>query len=158
LENPFILVVLIGIISSFYKQMKGTGEDEGQKRKQPKPFLPGQSGEKSKPLIDFDFGEIQKRMERPKTASKKPEETPVLQIDQVKEIKGMMNEQRMHRDKKDERQTKGRLHQPRMETAKKENELPVTSQTLRDAVIWSEILGPPRARQIYHRKRTNTHY
>jgi hypothetical protein len=157
LENPFILVVLIGIISSFYKQMKGTGEDEGQKRKQPKPFLPGQSGEKSKPLIDFNFEEIQKRMERPKTASKRPEETPVI-LDQAKELKGMMNEQRMPRDKKDERQTKGRLHQPRMESVKKENELPISSQTLRDAVIWSEILGPPRAKQIYHRKRTNTRY
>lgn len=138
--------------------MKGTGEDERQKRKQPKPFLPGQSGEKSKPFIDFDFGEIQKRLERPQSASQKPEETPALQTKQVKEIKSIIKEQPLHRDKKAERQTTGRLNQPRMEQAKKENELPVTSQTLRDAVIWSEILGPPRAKQIYHRKRTNSHY
>lgn len=143
--------------------MKGTGEDERQKRKQPKPFLPGQSGEKSKPFIDFDFGEIQKRMERSQTASKKPEETPVLHTNQVKEIKSINKEQPLNRDKKaerqtTERQTTGRLHQPRMEQTKNEKELPVTSQTLRDAVIWSEILGPPRAKQGYHRKRTNSHY
>ena len=138
--------------------MKGTGEDERQKRKQPKPFLPGQSREGSKPLIDFDFGEIQKRMERPKTASKKPEEMPVLQTEQVKEIKSPSIEKELSSEKKTQRQTTGRLNQPRMEQAKKENEIPVTTQTLRDAVVWSEILGPPRSKQIYHRKRTNSHY
>ena len=160
LENPFILVVLIGIISSFYKQMKGTGEDEHQKRKQPKPFLPGQTSEKSKPFIDFDFGELQQKFERPQTEKKEPEKTQSLSTNRVQEVKSTYREQTYTPNKKVDRQTTGRLNQqPRVEAAvKTDHDLHVSKQTLRDAVIWSEILGPPKAKQGYHRKRTNSHY
>lgn len=160
LENPFILVVLIGIISSFYKQMKGTGEDDRQKRKQPKPFLPGQTSEKSKPFIDFDFGELQQKFERPQMEKKEPVETRSLSTNRVQEVKNTNREQQYTPNKKVDRQTTGRLNQqPRVESsAKTDHDLRVSSQTLRDAVIWSEILGPPKAKQGYHRKRTNSHY
>ncbi|MCM3599530.1 hypothetical protein M3175_02225 [Robertmurraya korlensis] len=160
LENPFILVVLIGIISSFYKQMKGQGEDDRQKRKQPKPFLPGQTKEKSKPFIDFDFGELQQKFERPQKEKKEPVVTQSLSTNRVQEVRNTYREQQSTPVMKVDRQTTGRLNQqPRAEVAvKSDHDLRVSSQTLRDAVIWSEILGPPKAKQGYHRKRTNSHY
>ncbi|MGS2775989.1 hypothetical protein ACVBAX_01310 [Robertmurraya sp. GLU-23] len=160
LENPFILVVLIGIISSFYKQMKGTGEDDRQKGKQPKPFLPGQTTEKPKPFIDFDFGEIQQKFERPRGEKKEPVVTQSLSTNRAQEVKNPYREQQSTPVKKVDRQSTGRLNQQtRVEpAAKTDHDLRVSSQTLRDAVIWSEILGPPKAKQGYHRKRTNSHY
>jgi len=157
LENPFILVVLIGIISSFYKQMKGTGEEDRQKRKQPKPFLPGPTTEKSKPFIDFDFGEIKQKLERPQMEKKEPIQQQKVSTSRVQ--KRIVQEEQSVSNTRVERQTTGRLNQPRMETGvKNTNDLKVSSQTLRDAVIWSEILGPPKAKQVYHRKRTNSRY
>lgn len=140
--------------------MKGTGEDEHQNRKQPKPFLPGQTSEKSKPFIDFDFGELQQKFERPQTEKKEPEKTQSLSTNRVQEVKSTYREQTYTPNKKVDRQTTGRLNQqPRVEAAvKTDHDLHVSKQTLRDAVIWSEILGPPKAKQGYHRKRTNSHY
>jgi len=140
--------------------MKGTGEDEHQKRKQPKPFLPGQTSEKSKPFFDFDFGELQQKFERPQTEKKEPEKTQSLSTNRVQEVKSTYREQTYTPNKKVDRQTTGRLNQqPRVEAAvKTDHDLHVSKQTLRDAVIWSEILGPPKAKQGYHRKRTNSHY
>jgi len=67
--------------------MKGTGEDDRQKRKQPKPFLPGQTSEKSKPFIDFDFGELQQKFERPQMEKKESVETRSLSTNRVQEVK-----------------------------------------------------------------------
>lgn len=140
--------------------MKGSGEDERQKRKQSKPFLPGQTTEKSKPLIDFDFGELQQKFERPQADKKEPVVTQSLSTNRVQEVKNTSRGQQVTPVKKVDRQTTGRLNQqPRVESAvKADHDFQVSSQTLRDAVIWSEILGPPKAKQGYHRKRTNSHY
>lgn len=154
LENPFILVVLLGIISSFYKQMKGSVGDDSQKRKQPKPFVQGNSNEQSKPF--FDFGELQRKIEQSQQEIKRPERKKVAPKKKLDETISAYKEQQVPIEKKAGRPQTGRLNQPRaVQKVQVEKTITVSNQTLRDAVVWAEILGPPRAKQAYNRRRAN---
>jgi len=154
LENPFILVVLIGIISSFFKQKKESEGNDRQKRKQPKPFVPGNENEKSKPF--FDFGELQRKIEQAQQETKRPERKKAAPRKKVEETLSTYREQQPTIEKKAERPQTGRLNQPRaVQKVQEEVTIDVSSQALRDAVVWAEILGPPRAKKAYNRRRAN---
>lgn len=117
IENPFLLIIMIGIISSVYKNYKAAGK-EGAPRKVPKPFFPG-----------VELGE------------------PVSVPPQV-EVK----KERSQVVRAPEQVSVGRLHQPRVQgTSPKVAE--VTNDTLQDAVVWAEILGPPRAKRSLFKSR-----
>lgn len=148
-ENPFLLVILIGLISSLFKRMKGTQEEP--RKSQSKPFV--ESG-------PFDFE--QPRQEQPvQRMEPAPQQTyepnPLGKIEkeflekkkQAEEKLAALKKQQVTAQKKAETiQSHRRLNQvkEKIETSEPET-VHVDNQKLVDAVIWSEILGPPRSRR-----------
>ncbi|MFE8703211.1 hypothetical protein ACFYKX_21770 [Cytobacillus sp. FJAT-54145] len=155
-ENPFLLVILIGLISSIFKRMKGTQEEP--RKSQPKPFV--ESG-------PFDF-EQQPRQEQPvQRMEPVPQQTyepnPLGKIEQEflekkkkaeEKLAALKKQQATAQKKAETIQSHRRLNQvkEKIETTEPE-QVHVDNQKLVDAVIWSEILGPPRSKRPHSANR-----
>lgn len=133
LENPLILVILIGVISSFFK--KSTEAQPDKKKKSPaKPI--------QKQDTPFPVGK-----NRPVRAQK---------LNPLPPLRPVSNEQ-IRNEQTEEVLYKGNAKQSasaheharrkhREETIAKKT-INTDPQTLIDGLIWSEVLGPPRAKK-----------
>lgn len=150
-ENPLILAALVWIVSSLFGGKKKKQQQEQQQKKQRPVEKP--------PTIEEQgywetFGEPEEQ-----SAEVRARETAAQMEAQYEEQK------RKAQKKVEELQRKQREVPARVSTARFENKqyaekkpntsLAPSKQNLADAVIWSEILGPPRARnphRAYRRK------
>lgn len=150
-DNPFIIVVLIGIISSFFKKNKE--EKKQTTQRSPKPFV--ERTPKPKP-------EIFKQLEQEITKYLVPErqEVPTKQETAKKSIQSDYLEAKKQAEAKppvlQEQNSEQVLLEVQGEQYQMESSPPLTvprasfsvdKDRLADAVIWSEILGPPRAKR-----------
>lgn len=140
LENPLIIVILIGIISSLFK--KGKNETEPPKKKQSRTFW-----ETVQPPKFDSFPEV-KPLQKSKGYIEEPEQ-PVRSI-QEDYLEAQRKADSLKRDAEEiERNIK--LNEAKRSSnvaaSIENNDFQVDSKRLADAVIWSEILGPPRARR-----------
>lgn len=152
-ENPFILVVLIGIISSLFKRMKGTPPEEQPRSPQPKP----------KPVI-------QRNPEKPAPTLTRAEEIELQRQKELLDSKNQIERQYLEKKKKAEekiaalkqQQLAAKRQAERMnattrmnmderksviQTTDQRNVVGVDEKKLVDAIVWAEVLGPPRARK-----------
>lgn len=138
-ENPFILIILIGIISSIFKKNK---EENKSQRGRPKPFV------ESIPIPEVD---VALERNRDNKATRKPKSN-----EKIEENMAVLSDPKQETlEKPAQRKTINRLRDTRPQQ-EKEQALPVEENSLVNAVIWSEILGPPRSKK---RHRTmNRHF
>ncbi|MCU9613921.1 hypothetical protein OEV98_10145 [Caldibacillus lycopersici] len=147
LNNPFLIVIIIGAITSFLGKSK-------QEKK----------GSATEPVKTFPPRTIQQETEQP---LQKPSSTeqPVVQKKTVvevvqKEKKAVMTES--HSGLQSQQTAKTKALQKEMDhlqhvLTKKQatvaTNIPtrnITKSNVVDGIIWSEILGPPRAKKPYH--------
>lgn len=136
-ENPLFIFILLGILSSLFS--KGNDEKKQKRRPspQPKPFV------ESKPLPKIE------PIQKPATLSKTWEE----------EKKPEMNWKKSKIQEQYLQKLEEKLEVIPSVAKKVENEEvapkgkidvdQITEEKLVDAVIWSEILGPPRAKKAH---------
>lgn len=141
-DNPFIFIVLIAMLSSLFKKKKGNTESQKTSN------LP-KGNKQTKPISPFDevkeiFKEVTRSFSEGTATPNRKVEKPVVH----------QKAEKLHQQVVTDEQLKsmGTQSLPIQEKPRsKEIELDQTK--LVDAVIWSEILGPPRAKKPYTRSR-----
>lgn len=140
-ENPFLIVILIGIISSFFKKPKN---EPNPNQKQPKPFMESIPKRISEVLEEFDLteDESEKSIQTDYLESKRQAEAKITQLEEQK-AKYMQKVVELETEKK---RNNDHSVQPEneVETSHSSN---LNKDKLADAIIWAEILGPPRAKK-----------
>lgn len=138
LDNPIVLIILIGFISSLFKKIKGNASD-GQKTRPARPVsmpanlernhTPGGSGTGTQTNIQQLYQDTKQR------GVKVPDE-PVSRSARGRRL-GETN--------------------PQLETQSSERRLDFEpdSNSLVEGIIWSEVLGPPRSKKPYSSGRRN---
>ncbi|MDZ5470941.1 hypothetical protein SM124_04155 (plasmid) [Bacillus sp. 31A1R] len=165
-ENPFILVVLIGIISSLFKRMKGEQPEEQQKRPTPKPVVQKRKRiEEQNPTLAQEI-EMQRQKEQQRQQEHHQGRNKFERIEkqyqekkkQAEEKIAAMKKQQLVSEKKSQRMsstsrmnsaTKDHVVTPQEDTSFYQ----VDEKKLADAVVWAEILGPPRAKNPHRARR-----
>lgn len=144
LDNPLIIAILVGIISSIFKKRKNETKPTKKKSKN---FW------ETVQLPNFDSSPEVKPLQK---AEVYREETvqPVRTI-QEDYLEAQRKADLLKRDAMDiEQNVKSneakRSYEASASQAK--NDFEVDSNKLADAIIWSEILGPPRARRPHRSK------
>ena len=143
------MMIIIGIVSSLFS--KGKQKEQSTKQMPPfsnqevprewSPVEPKQERTKVKTLEDFAnevFGQLNEKVESKKQVVREVKEEPVQPI--VKEVV-----------KKERTSTRPELgaSRPLVQQAKRKsfNVVPQTQHELMQAIVTSEILGPPKAKQ-----------
>lgn len=143
-ENPILWIVLLGVISSLFRGKKR--EEEGQKtRSNPVENRPT-------PKSGSAFGELKEIFrEVNRTFQEETKPTQTLKKERVQEV----IEPASYTQMADQGNTAFAQEIEVVQKApisQKKNQLKVDESKLVDAVIWSEILGPPRAKNPYFGK------
>jgi hypothetical protein len=144
-----IIIAIIGFIISAISKRKNPDDGGGKT----KPFLPNQTNQRStKKLEDFAkeiYGDVQKQIserQAPRTNTK-----PDV-ISQMEQVNNLPSDQQMNDDQRVARRP-GRLsaHQSadfvRSKSTDPINLVPTTEDQLRQAIIFSEILAPPKSKR-----------
>lgn len=140
-ENPFILVILIGIISSFFKKSKNEPKPN---TKQPKSFVES---------IPKRIQDVLEEFEKSQADPARTLQTDYLEAKKQAEAKinQLQEQQKKYMEKVEELETE--KQRKRHVAAHVENEIGTNNsftldkEKLVDAIIWSEILGPPRSKK-----------
>ncbi|MGY3714383.1 hypothetical protein ACWE42_02535 [Sutcliffiella cohnii] len=152
-SNPLILFILIGILSSLFRKK---GEEQQQTNK-PKPQRQQQAGQQTQPQTakeekeynwDFDiFGEKAEELEKQlRDTFYPPKEEKVMKVEPIREqpIVERVLDFEIPKDSpilQTELQTsEGKVYKHHHEISRKQ---------VVNGVIWSEILGQPRAQKPY---------
>lgn len=140
-ENPLIIIIVLGIISSMFKKQKGEGnETQGE----PKPF------EESSPIPmpdifkQFDFNREDKPVKQEISSEEllKPDYQAKAQA-KIAELKERNREQAVERPQRVE----APKPVPQVVTPLELDTASMDRNKLQEAVVWAEILGPPRAKK-----------
>ncbi|TKC19957.1 hypothetical protein [Robertmurraya kyonggiensis] len=139
LDNPLIIAILVGIISSIFKKRKNETKPTKKKSKN---FW------ETVQLPNFDSSSEVKPLQ--KVEVYREEHVQVDRTLQEDYLEAQRKADLLKRDAVDIKQNI-RLNEvklnPEPSTHQEKNDFQVDSNKLADAVIWSEILGPPRARK-----------
>lgn len=155
-ENPIFLVIIIGIISSIFNRLKGNNPEEDKpkpkRRVQPAPSRPAspapqQVNPNPRPV------DRQKRVQpvgSPSVTSK-PVADILLEVRKSaeKEINSRIDNQATANQytSRNQESTKAVM-------VEKPNSFGIDSNRLIDGLIWSEVLGPPRAKRTHSAMRS----
>ena len=151
-DNPFIIIILIAIISSLFKNKKKAAE--GQKRGTVLPPI-------HKPIRSpFDeVKEIFKEVTRPLSEENRAPAKKIEEVFQEKKRKAEYEKETSNQTSAVKRNMEyiktGTPLAPVSQTKSAENKesaLKVDESKLVEAVIWAEILGPPRAKNPYRNR------
>ncbi|WP_338451572.1 hypothetical protein R4Z09_06745 [Niallia oryzisoli] len=155
-DNPFIVIILIAVIFSLFKNKKKAAQDQKRNMGYPTAKKPVRSSSPFDEMKDI-FKEVTRTLsEESQTPMKKNEE-----------MHREKNENEAHPLKDTFKQknvvtennkgiTTGTPHVPAPQSIsmeKKENGMKIDESTLVDAVVWAEILGPPRAKNPYQKRK-----
>lgn len=150
-ENPILWLVLLGVISSLFRGKKR--EEEGQKtRSNPVENRPAQ---KSGSAFE-ELKEIFKEVNRSLQGETQPSQTLKKEAYKKKEHVKELIEPASYTQRADQEKTSIANEieiNRKAPILQKKNQLKVDESKLVDAVIWSEILGPPRAKSPYFRSK-----
>jgi hypothetical protein len=143
-----IIFAIIAFIISAISKRKNPNAGDGKT----KPFMPGQQNQQQmKKLEDYAkeiYGDVQKQIsDRQSQSRAKPDV-----INQMEQVKALPSKQQSKDEQRSSRRP-GRLstHQSAETVDKKSTELsslvPTTQNQLRQAIIFSEILAPPKSKR-----------
>ncbi|MCQ6273634.1 hypothetical protein JMM81_01415 [Bacillus sp. V3B] len=141
-DNPFILIILIAVLSSLFKKRKGKTESK-ERTYHPK------ENKQTKPISSFDevkeiFKEVTRSFSEETTSSDRKIEKPIVHQKTEELYQQMATDKQL---KSVEPQSLPIQEKP------ESKEIDLDQTKLVDAVIWSEILGPPRAKKPYMKSR-----
>jgi hypothetical protein len=147
-ENPFLIIVLIGFIFSLFRKK------EPQKDQRNTKPIKNRGSHTDKPL-----GEIKEIFKDVMNTFPEPKQTLKPKVNKVERRK-----KREHQENIYEKQTpvEDKLEEPILLMKQKDEsatqssqhqQIEVDEQRIVDAVIWSEILGPPRAKKSMNQLR-----
>ncbi|WP_019154560.1 hypothetical protein [Robertmurraya massiliosenegalensis] len=148
LDNPFIIIILLGILSSLFKKNK---EQPTNKRptRQASPTST-ESSPPSNPMAEIFKEFIEVEEEKPA----KPLYNEYIDTKKEAEAKiaALREQQKQYAERANRMNTQSRMNietKPIMvtETTNSGRTFNVEGEKLADAIIWSEILGPPRAKK-----------
>jgi len=156
-ENPILVIVLIGLISSFFRKKKDNPEIQGRT-----PTDAG-GGQNKRPPSPFDeardiFKELSRSLQEPQS---KPVPRRTMEKQFQSKRKTETSQERMEQptaagmDVAETKPIRNEMKRPPIGLEPKavpNKELKVQEEQLIDAIIWSEIIGPPRAKKPYMRK------
>lgn len=147
-ENPIIMIILIGIISSFFKKTKNETKPNP---KQPKPFIESLPKRVSEVLQEFELSpdESPKKLQTGYEEAKKQADMKIASLEE-QQMKYMEKVEQLEIEKEKSLRNALKLD----EQADTVNTLAVDKEKLVDAIIWSEILGPPRAKKPHRSMNT----
>lgn len=144
LDNPLIIAILVGIISSIFKKKK---DETKPAKKKSKNFW------ETVQLPNFDSSPEVKPLQKAEVYHEEPVQ-PVRTI-QEDYLEAQRKAELLKRDAVDLEQnirSNEVIRTSEASTGQTKNDFEVDSNKLTDAVIWSEILGPPRARRPHRSK------
>lgn len=149
-DNPIIFIILVAAISSLFRKKK---ENESQSKGQVRTSQPKKRNTFSPTALEEVrevFKEVTRSFPSPTTSSNRKKENPSHEeMMEVKQQVEKFNQSNMTEP----------IHSdvPILQSAKLQKqsvkEIELDETKLVDAVIWSEILGPPRARKPYRKIR-----
>lgn len=149
-DNPIIFIILVAAISSLFRKKKeNVSHSKGQERTiQPKKsntFSPTALEE-----VREVFKEVTRSFSNPTTSSNQKRENPSHEEikgvnQQVEELNQSNMSEPLHSDVP--------ILQTVVEEKKRDKVIELDEMKLVDAVVWSEILGPPRAKKPYRKIR-----
>ena len=147
-ESPLILILLIGIISSFFKNKNKDGKQKSHENK------PAQKGNRTFDELKDIFQEFNRTFQE--------EAKPVVNSEKVLEAKESI--QSAYMEKVEESSLPRNVERVKTLPVSKASksqpqiQLQVDETKIVDAVIWSEILGPPRAKNPRFKNRIYKKY
>jgi hypothetical protein len=155
-ENPFLVIVLIAFISSFFRKKKDNPDTQGrtptqtgggQNKRPPSPI------EEARDIFKEFSRSLQEQQEKPmprKTMDKQFQSGRKMETSQKAEQPAAsdMNALEILPVRNEMKRPPIGLEPKAMPN----KELKVQEEQLIDAIIWSEILGPPRAKKPYMKK------
>ena len=139
LENPIILVILIGIISSFFKKVK-TAQQESRENGKPNPL--------KVPPVKVE----------PVRRNKKQQRNSEGQGEQHYPQRKPANNQNERNNSLEQRSTAIKNNQksvPVKKVIEEVNTVQIDTERLVDGIIWSEVLGPPRSKKPHRSIKNN---
>jgi cell division protein FtsN len=150
-NNPIIFIILVAVISSLFKKKKENSNDPNGQKKSSNPM----ENKRSQPNNPFDeikdlfremTGSLSDGTGTPKEKMRDlySEERKVAQQKEVE-----LNQQRSTDWEPEPLKSVGSHLLPINQEKSKDKEIELNETKLVDAVIWSEILGPPRAKKPY---------
>ncbi|MBA4535874.1 hypothetical protein H1Z61_01650 [Bacillus aquiflavi] len=132
IDNPIIVFILIGVISSIFSKSKTDAKEERKQSRQTERRAPNQSKQtqppRPKPVSNKQAPAKKKKIEERKTVQKP-----------IEQMKPEFNHH--HSTNSNEKKMKEKLNIP------EEKSLPSYQSRLIDGIILSEVLGPPRAKK-----------
>lgn len=154
-DNPFIIIILIAALSSMFKNKKKPENDRKRGTSHTSASKPERPSNRMDEMKEI-FKEVTRHLseEHPVPAKKteemyqeKQDEAAQLieTLKQKSDVKGKIESITTGISQGPDKQTMG--------TEKKDNSMKLDESTLIDAVVWSEILGPPRAKNPYRKRR-----
>jgi hypothetical protein len=150
-DNPIIFIILVAVISSLFRKKKESSRDpKGQRRtNQPLDKSPSQT-QTSFDEVREVFKELSRSFSNPTTSSNRKRENPSHE-----EIKGVNQqvEELNQSNMAESLQSDVPILQTVMEEKQRDKVIELDETKLVDAVVWSEILGPPRAKKPYRKIR-----
>lgn len=149
-ENPIILVIIVGIISSYFKKMKSEQPENGDN---------GKPNQRKVPPVSV--GPVARNKKRQRAENQRVQQ----QYAQIKPV----NTGNDRNDKLDQRTNNRSLVENNSESliynnqnALQANQVPGELNTIQidkdkliDGIIWSEILGPPRSKRPHRSIKNN---
>ena len=143
-DNPIIVIILIAIASSLFKKKK---RDDDQNTRRPS------MGEKQR-KAKGQFQEIKDIFQEVTRTLQEETNPPVQRSREVVHQRKAVEEVSMVNSQPADISNSKEEFVPNKDAQKKTERAPIVDdQTLVNAVIWSEILGPPRARKTHYKQR-----
>ncbi len=145
-DNPFILVILIGIISSIYKKMKVNETEDGKKRSPLSQRIPTTFENPVWKNIRVREHNDQKKQAKQQITRKK---STTLYDDSDHQVNQATTETSMLAEATRMAPKENTVNLQATPNSPTEKQVQINQTTLIDGLIWSEVLGPPRAKKPY---------
>ncbi|MCS0670846.1 hypothetical protein [Cytobacillus firmus] len=148
LENPFILIALIAFISSFFKKKK----EEKPVKQTPRSIQQEQRTQAERTSPDSALAETLKEEYRQQAEKAKRIEEEYRQRKQQAEesMKALQNQRRAAERKASAlAKTASNTNAEHRKEPSGAGSFEFRKQSLVDGIIWSEILGPPRSKNLH---------
>jgi hypothetical protein len=153
IDNPFLVIVLIAVISSFFKKKKenpaqnhNRPKQAGKAQQRPQRSFVEEARDLFKEFVSDETRPIPRQTEKKVRRPKRSEETAEASLVRLEPSSAGLQEAVL-----ETMQTVNPSAALTPDTTPKKK-LETSEDHLIDSVIWSEILGPPRAKKPYMRK------
>lgn len=145
-ENPFLIVIILGILSSMFKKPKN---DKNMEESETKPY--DETSPIPMPEIFKQFG-FEEQADRKKPVSQDVSSEELLKSDYQEKAKAKiaeLKERDRNRKQVESRPVQAeelKINRP-SNLSEEKRTVSIGQERLKEAIVWAEILGPPRSKK-----------